>query len=597
MGRKDNIAGDGRRELQNGITTLFLIYMGAAYPLIMHDRYFDITLTKYRAFYIPLCIYAVLMVMAVLVDVLWRDENSGKKQHRSAGRVGASAGEVQDHGLIGRLRRFLNSHNIMVMDIFMAAFVLANVIAFFMSGNKAAAYTGEEGRRCGLQFILLALFLYVCMARYCRIRRYVAVIFMLAGSFVGVVGICQFMGYDFLGLREGLMQSIRNVYISTFGNIDIFASFLCVLVPAAAGAYISSAGKESIVIRITAVIAVLTGTGAVIISNANLAYAGVGGAMIAAWIWASYRGKIKKFADVCLVMACGVLAISIMLGQTDSGYSELDGLSCFVSDSRMVWIVSVVVLVVWVAIRLASKWTVKFRGKAALAVSVGVSLAGIVTVVIYAVHNHMGVFSFEDSWGNYRGFVWRRLMEAYSDFSVPQMLFGYGNESVKAIMTDRYYDDMMNTVGVIYDNAHNEYLQYLITTGIFGAVSYVGLLVTTVAALVRTAVSEAAMNENESASGQSAGKRSKEKKTARDSRAARDSSFARDSRTGLECLLGYVADEGGMIAVLFGITGNAVQAFVNLNQSLTTPYIFLLVAMAGGLCRRYICQFADDGRK
>ena len=70
MGRKDNIAGDGRRELQNGITTLFLIYMGAAYPLIMHDKYFDITVTKYRAFYIALCIYAVLMVLAVLVAVL-----------------------------------------------------------------------------------------------------------------------------------------------------------------------------------------------------------------------------------------------------------------------------------------------------------------------------------------------------------------------------------------------------------------------------------------------------------------------------------------------------------------------------------------------
>ena len=597
MGRKDNSAGDGsRRELQNGITTLFLIYMGAAYPLIIHDRYFDITVTKYRAFYIALCIYAVLMVLAVLVDVLGRNVSTGHGSQSSGGNVDASAGAAHGSRFIGRLRHFMDMHNIMAMDIFMAGFVLANVLAFFMSGNKAAAYTGEEGRRCGLQFVLLAFFLYVCMARYCRIRRYVVVIFMLVGSFVGIVGICQFMGYDFLGLREGLMQSIRNVYISTLGNIDIFASFLCVLVPVAAGAYISSEGKESIVIRITAVIAVLTGTGAVIISNANLAYAGVGGAMIAAWILASYRGKIKEFADVCLVMACGVLAISIMLGQTDSGYSELDGLSCFVRDSRMVWIVSVVVLVVWAAIRLASKWTVKFRGKA-LAVSVGVSLAGIATVVIYAVHNHMGVFSFEDSWGNYRGFVWRRLMEAYRDFSVPQMLFGYGNESVKAIMTDRYYDDMMNTVGVIYDNAHNEYLQYLITTGIFGAVSYVGLLVTTVAALVRTAVSGAAMNENESASGQSAGKRSKEKKTPRDSRVARDSSFARDSRTGLECLLGYVADEGGMIAVLLGITGYAVQAFVNLNQSLTTPYIFLLIAMAGGLCRRYICQFADGGRK
>ena len=158
-------------------------------------------------------------------------------------------------------------------------------------------------------------------------------------------------------------------------------------------------------------------------------------------------------------------------------------------------------------------------------------------------------------------------------------------------MTDRYYDDMMNTVGVIYDNAHNEYLQYLITTGIFGAVSYVGLLVITGGALVRTAVSGAVMNENENASGQSAGNRSKEKKTSRDSRAARD------SRTGLECLLGYVADEGGMIAVLFGITGYAVQAFVNLNQSLTTPYIFLLIAMAGGLCRRYRCRSEIGGRK
>lgn len=590
MGRKDNIAGDGRRELQNGITTLFLIYMGAAYPLIMHDKYFDITVTKYRAFYIALCIYAVLMV---LVDVLGRNVSTGHGSQSSGGNVDASAGAAHGSRFIGRLRHFMDMHNIMTMDIFMAGFVLANVLAFFMSGNKVAAYTGEEGRRCGLQFVLLAFFLYVCMARYCRIRRYVVVIFMLAGSFVGIVGICQFMGYDFLGLREGLMQSIRNVYISTFGNIDIFASFLCVLVPMAAGAYISSEGKESIVIRITAVIAVLTGTGAVIISNANLAYAGVGGAMIVAWIWASYRGRIREFADVCLVMACGVLAISIMLGRTDNGYSELDGLSCFVSDSRMVWIVSVVVLVVWAAIRLASKWTVKFRGKAALAVSVGVSLAGIVAVVIYAAHNHMCIFSFEDSWGNYRGFVWRRLMEAYRDFSVPQKLFGYGNESVKSIMTDRYYDDMMNAVGVIYDNAHNEYLQYLITTGIFGAVSYVGLLVTTGGALVRTAVSGAVMNENESMSSQSAEKRSKEKAASRDSRTVRGSKTG----TGLECLLGYAEDEGSMIAVLLGITGYAVQAFVNLNQSLTTPYIFLLIAMAGGLCRRYICQFADGGRK
>lgn len=43
--------------------------MGILYPLIMHDKYFDITLTKYKAFEVALCIYAVLMALAVLLDI------------------------------------------------------------------------------------------------------------------------------------------------------------------------------------------------------------------------------------------------------------------------------------------------------------------------------------------------------------------------------------------------------------------------------------------------------------------------------------------------------------------------------------------------
>lgn len=40
-----------------------------------------------------------------------------------------------------------------------------------------------------------------------------------------------------------------------------------------------------------------------------------------------------------------------------------------------------------------------------------------------------------------------------------------------------YRDDMINIAGKIYDNAHNEYLQYLVTIGIAGVTAYVGLLV------------------------------------------------------------------------------------------------------------------------
>lgn len=109
-------------------------------------------------------------------------------------------------------------------------------------------------------------------------------------------------------------------------------------------------------------------------------------------------------------------------------------------------------------------------------------------------------------------------------------------------MTAGYYDEMISKVGVVYDNAHNEYLQYLITTGVLGAVTYVGLIVSAFVSMIRTAFSSS------------------------------DHDFC------------------ACIAVALGIAGYAVQALFNLNQSLTTPYIFLLAAMAAGIGRRLKLQ-------
>ena len=130
MGHNKKLMRDGRCEMQNIITTIFLLYMGAVYPLVMHDRYFDITVTKYRAFSIAICIYAVLMILAVLVDVL---DGIDRKKHA-----------CKREAVTGS---FIKRHNIMAVDIFMALFILANVMAFIMAPDKTAAFTGEAGRR------------------------------------------------------------------------------------------------------------------------------------------------------------------------------------------------------------------------------------------------------------------------------------------------------------------------------------------------------------------------------------------------------------------------------------------------------------------
>lgn len=523
MGHNKKLMRDGRCEMQNIITTIFLLYMGAVYPLVMHDRYFDITVTKYRAFSIAICIYAVLMILAVLVDVL---DGIDRKKH--AGKREAVTGS------------FIKRYNIMAVDIFMALFILANVMAFLMASDKTAAFTGEEGRRCGLQFMLLVMFLYLCMARGCTVKKVAAIVFMVVGSVVEIIALCQYMGADFLKLREGLGVDIQSIYISTFGNIDIFGSFLCVLVPVVMGAYLGASFQKSAVVKAVSLVTMVLGVAAAVITNANLVYIGIAAALVIAFVWSAYRGCIVRFTDVCLALAFGVLVINMLLDANGKLETELDGISRMVSDKNIAFTVFAVLAVIRLVMIFFSSKIDKISGVKALIAAVLIVIAGGVTGVVCVSDRTGSLFSFDDSWGNYRGYVWRRLMESFREFNLPHKLFGYGNESVKEIMTSGYYDEMMDDIGVVYDNAHNEYLQYLVTTGLFGALAYVGLIVSAIVMLIRTAVS-AVKEESDT--------------------------------------------EGVFIALALGIAGYASQAFVNLNQSLTTPYVFLMIAMAAGVCR------------
>ena len=47
-------------------------------------------------------------------------------------------------------------------------------------------------------------------------------------------------------------------------------------------------------------------------------------------------------------------------------------------------------------------------------------------------------------------------------------IFGYGPETFRVLMENYYLGELGN---VIFDNAHNEYLHYLITIGLFGMLS------------------------------------------------------------------------------------------------------------------------------
>jgi hypothetical protein len=80
-------------------------------------------------------------------------------------------------------------------------------------------------------------------------------------------------------------------------------------------------------------------------------------------------------------------------------------------------------------------------------------------------------------WGSDRGYVWNWCFQFFCSSSLWIKCFGAGPDTTTLIL-DRYYgSEMYETLGVYYASAHNEYLNYLITIGIFGLALYLALLI------------------------------------------------------------------------------------------------------------------------
>ncbi len=92
---------------------------------------------------------------------------------------------------------------------------------------------------------------------------------------------------------------------------------------------------------------------------------------------------------------------------------------------------------------------------------------------------------FNDGWGTDRGFVWRIAVENYLKFPVLQKLFGCGPDTFSILTSANNYEEMVSGYHVLYDSVHNEYLQYLVTMGCLGLISYLGVMAAAVRNVVR----------------------------------------------------------------------------------------------------------------
>ncbi|MBR1815650.1 MAG: O-antigen ligase family protein [Lachnospiraceae bacterium] len=538
-------------DIINVINYIFLFAFLTIYPLVFRIKgqsvsekyYFNITRTRYE-FFIYLSIgYILLIIVAYIFEGVWTYYNKRK-----------SIMSTKDDYIVTPER-------------FMWIFILANFLAYLMAVlddgliSSDVAFYGTDARYMGFLSYFIMGFSFVMLSRYADVKLPIFSAFGATTFFSYLVAICQHIDFDLsrfknesykptgikalfeifprylFRLRNGIKKAQYNVFISTFGNINIFASFVVISLAVFICMYVFT---DKLFYRIMSGVIITMGGIVIMIANSDSAYIGMCAVCFFLFLLAYRQGLLLRFVQGIILMSIGNLCvvllnkyISEVMGKS---YDKRGGFAQALDRLGLALILVVLIVLIYIFMRLVNHFFVeKLEGinkNKVITCILAASAALLITIIIIGHTRHIPAFTFNYKWGTFRGYIWTKSYELFCDAPLMNKLFGYGNGSVKTLMNTYYYDEMVAVTNKVYDNAHNELLQYLLTTGLLGMFSYIGLCVTSFVYILKNS-------------------------------------------------------HGRVIAYmcLSAILGYFVQGLININQPITTPFMFLFMALGVGYVR------------
>ena len=171
----------------------------AIYPLIITDRYFNLTLTKYIFFTVT---SAFFFALCLIIKIYGIDNHCVIKKPELS--------------------------NFSLTDIFITLFTLIATISCFSSEHVIASISGGAGRRMGLIMIFSLFFAYMFISKFYRIKENDFMLFGAVSIFMSFVALLQYNGVNVFSLQDGLSDWDKYRFLSFSGNINIFSSFICI---------------------------------------------------------------------------------------------------------------------------------------------------------------------------------------------------------------------------------------------------------------------------------------------------------------------------------------------------------------------------------
>ncbi len=490
---------NSKRKLLNAsnvIVGLWLLAMFTIFPLVYNYYYYDILQTKFYT----VVILTVLMILALIVI-------SG-----FGGGFKTFFDKLHSKGFSAWFKEEFD-----IWDICITVFMVMTVLSTLFAGQFIRqAVTGENGRYSGLFLISLYVAIYFILSRLFSFSKVYFTVFLAISIPICLFGYTDYFNMDILQFKENIDAAQWPIFTSTIGNINTYTAVLAFYIAISGTLFITSPldnGKnngESVgklifyyLIMLMNFIALAMGTS----DNGYLTLAAFFGLMP----FVAFRSMegVRRFVLTIFTYLLGIRIIKLINTVYSDKVLGISGLYDFISDFKYLDLVIVLLLIAVIAMYfIAYKNKKNAKDNEALLKTLRYIWLGIIVIVFLGLI-FLGVkinsnvaeatakygslanyFIFNDSWGTFRGYIWRAAIEEYMKFPLLHKIVGSGPDTFGIYISLLRNEEMQSVTGQIFDATHNEYIQFLFTLGPIATVAYIlGLIIPSVKAL-RTKVAD-----------------------------------------------------------------------------------------------------------
>lgn len=495
-----------------GAAALAVIMMLGIFPLYFQDNYIDMSNAKLNFFRVCSIGLVLAAIVFLGMDRLQQYKDGlQKKNHKNKKKVQAKQQDKQQIAKGEAVRAWLSG--LSVTTWFAVIFVAGILVAAIFSINLRESFLGLEGRKLGAIVWLLCVALYGLLGRYLNCGKWMIWVFLVGNMLVCLLANLNFWSVDPLGMYGNLAAEQYGMFISTIGNVNACAGYLCMIVPIGMALYTLTKDKY---IKIVSGVFLVLGFCAGYCTHSESWLLGLLTGFLVL-LWFSMRGhdSIQKFLEVCGIFWISSVLMKIMMLIAASReflnymYASLNAskfitkilLNGYVLAAEGILIAGLLFLV-WNRRKAGKELPYRMMRRVVFIVVVIVIAAAVLVFAAANLHTGAweGAFSglerlrMQDSWGSGRGYIWKTTVDSWFRLPLWDKITGYGVNCYHMFINTYGGAEVLEFFdGAQLVDAHNELFQILTTMGILGTVGYFGLIISTLVKAAKSVTVKPAM--------------------------------------------------------------------------------------------------------